>query len=81
MNFWLALSGTLPALFLMWYVEKHDAKLNAVVVASYVPVKKSPPRSSFASLIEHQGRKGTPRKTTGLTFVSKVSFVFNHRSS
>jgi RsiW-degrading membrane proteinase PrsW (M82 family) len=26
MNLWLALSGTLPALFLMWYVEKHDAK-------------------------------------------------------
>jgi RsiW-degrading membrane proteinase PrsW (M82 family) len=26
MNFWLALSGTLPALALMWYVEKHDAK-------------------------------------------------------
>lgn len=26
MNFWLALSGTLPALFLMWYVESHDAK-------------------------------------------------------
>src|SRR5688572_17177885 len=25
-NLWLALSGTLPALFLMWYVEKHDAK-------------------------------------------------------
>src|SRR5258708_31915934 len=26
MNLWLALSGMLPALFLMWYVEKHDAK-------------------------------------------------------
>jgi protease PrsW len=26
MNLWLALSGTLPALFLMWYVERHDAK-------------------------------------------------------
>jgi RsiW-degrading membrane proteinase PrsW (M82 family) len=26
MNLWLALSGTLPALFLMWYVEKYDAK-------------------------------------------------------
>src|SRR5687767_4692711 len=26
MNGLLALSGTLPALFLMWYVERHDAK-------------------------------------------------------
>jgi RsiW-degrading membrane proteinase PrsW (M82 family) len=26
MNFWLALSGIIPALFFMWYVEKNDAK-------------------------------------------------------
>lgn len=26
MNFVLALSGMIPALFLMWYVERHDAK-------------------------------------------------------
>src|SRR4051794_34168964 len=74
MNFWLALSGTLPALGLMWYVEKYDAK-------------RPEPRSALRKVALFGGLStipcivvqllldgtGSPRSLDGALFTSYVS--------